>query len=558
MKEIKNIITAAIKKAGYSLPEDFVLELPPKEVDFDLATNVAFIIAGKIKKNPQEIAEEITENLKSEEIKEASVAGGYINLKLSANYYQEKLKEILKKGANFGKLDIGKGQKILLEFISANPTGPLHIGNARGGPIGETLSNVMSWLGFKVSREFYVNDGGNQIKKFGRTLAYYYIVKNDPNYHFPEDGYPGDFLKNISEEIQKDHKAEIEKLKDNELVDFFIRFGLDLTMRRIKEDVELLGIHFDKFAYESDFLNSGASAKIVEELREKGKTSEKEGAIWFSSKKNADESDQDNVLVRSDAEKSLTYFASDIAYHKDKFDRGYKKLIDIWGPNHHGHIARLKAAMQALGYSPEKLQIFLYQNVKLKQGGIVKQMGKRLGNFVNIADLVSKMNVPTDVFKYMIISQSPSSTIDFDLDLALEQSEKNPLYYIQYAYARLCSILGNADTKLVEEAEKIARGEVIADLETLKLLTDKKELFLVKRLLELPETLNSIASDFQIQALPRLLTEIARAYHNFYANCQVLSDDKKLTKSRLLLILAVRNVLKISLTLIGISAPEKM
>jgi len=326
----------------------------------------------------------------------------------------------------------------------------------------------------------------------------------------------------------------------------------------MKEDIEALGVHFDQWVYESDLINNGKSQKVVDELKEKGKTKEKEGAVWFSSSEYSDFSDRESVLARSDAEKSLTYFATDIAYHQDKLQRGFDLLIDIWGANHHGHISRMKAAMAALGYDPEKLSIILYQNVRIKEGKEIKQMSKRLGNYITISELIGKMKVPADVFKFMIISQSHTSIIDFDLDLALEQSEKNPVYYLQYAYARICSILRKVQAETLVEVEKIARGEASADLADLEILQDKKELRLLKTISLLPEKLKSIAEDFQIQALPHFATEIAAAYHDFYTTCKVLSDDKELTRARLLLVLAARNTLKISLALMGISAPEKM
>lgn len=557
MDKLKELIVGAVKSAGYDTPADFQLESPPPGFG-DFATNVAIIIGKKTNADPKEVAAKICGALSSPEIKEASVAApGFINIFLSDEFFQTELKNILEAGADFGKSKAGKGEKALVEFISANPTGPLHIGNARGGPIGETLANVLSWLGHEVEREFYVNDTGNQIKKFAETLAYWQIVKTDEDFHFPEGGYPGDFLKDISEEIQKEYPKEIEELKDDELIDFFAQKGLDKTLRRIKEDVEALGIKFDRFVYESDFLNSGKSLEVVEKLKSAGHTTSREGALWFSSNE-LDPNDRETVLLRSDAEKTPTYFASDIAYHVDKFDRGSKLLVDVWGANHHGHIARLKSALKALDYDEKNLNIILYQNVRLKKEGKAVQMGKRLGNFVNIADLLGKLKIPADVFKYMIISQNPTSIIDFDLDLALEQSEKNPVYYLQYAYARICSILRRADKKELVELEIIANGEGKVAAADLVKLTDKKELTLIKTLGGFSQALEKVAGEFQIQALPHFATEIARAYHNFYSSCQVLSDNEPLTRSRLLLILATRNILKISLTLMGISSPEKM
>jgi len=440
------LIKDAAVQAGYKVPDGFSLSSPPKEEMGDLATNIAIIIAKNEGEKTTKVGEEILKKIKSPFIKSIKLVNpGFINIRFSDKYYQNALCDILSQGNDYGKGDIGKNKSVLVEYVSANPTGPLHIGNARGGPIGEVISNILSWLGYRVEREFYVNDVGAQIKKFGETLAYYYIVKNDSDYHFPDGGYPGEFLNQVSEEIQKDNSKEIEKLRDEQLVEFFIHHGLMITIRRIKKDLENLGINFDRFQYESDLINSEKTQKIVEDLKNKNSTVEREGAVWFSSKDYSDLEDRDSVLVRSDVEGTLTYFASDIAYHKDKFDRDFNQLIDVWGANHHGHVDRLKAALRSLGYDHNRLKIILYQNVRLKKDGETKQMGKRLGNFINISDLIEKLKVPADVFKYMIISQSSQNIIDFDLDLALEQSEKNPVYYLQYAHARICSILRNTD-----------------------------------------------------------------------------------------------------------------
>jgi len=555
---VKEKIENAIKAAGYKLPKNFEVTLPPNNDFGDFSTSVALSIASKDKQNPKEIAEKIAASLASGEIKKVEIAApGFINISFANSYFHQYLVDVLRLGNEFGKSNIGKKQKVLVEFVSANPTGPLHIGNARGGPIGEVLSNVLSWLGYKVEKEFYINDTGNQIRKFAETLAYYYIAKSDPKFHFPENGYPGEFLEKVSEEIQSESGSEVANLRDDKLIDFFAKVGLEKTIRRIKEDLETLGITFDRFVYESDLINTGKSMEVVEALKKGGHTTSREGALWFTSN-DLDPNDRETVLLRSDTENTPTYFTNDIAYHKDKIERGHEKLIDVWGANHHGHIARLKSALSTLGFDKNLFKVILYQNVRLKKDGQISQMGKRLGNYVNISDLINGLKVPADVFKYMIISQSSSSTIDFDLDLALEQSEKNPVYYLQYAYARICSILHNAEGESLAEVEKIAKGQGSLRAQELENLTDKKEIDLIKALGGFSETLEKVAGEFQIQALPHFATKVAEAYHHFYSGCKVLSDDKKLTRSRLILVLAVRNTLKISLTLMGIEALEKM
>ena len=547
IEELRIEIIKAVEKIGEIAPADFDL-LEPENVEFGhLSTNIALLIAGRKKENPKNLAEKIIENLDKKYIEKIEIkAPGFINLFLNDLALNKIVSDVLKADGDYGRSKIGDGKKVLLEFVSANPTGPLHIGNARGGPIGQTLNNIFNWLGYKSETEFYVNDTGGQIKKFGATLAYWYISKNDPSYNFPEGGYPGEFLKEISEKIAEEFKSEISELKDYELEEFFIRNGLDLLIRRIKNDLDLLGIKFDQFVYESDFTSSGKTQQVVDKLVADEKTETREGAVWL---KTVEKDDEDSVLVKSDADKTLTYFASDIAYHKDKFDRGFDKFVDIWGANHHGHISRLKSALRDLGYDDEKLDIILYQIVRLRQGGVSKQMGKRLGNFVNLETLVNELKVPGDVFKYTILSYSANSTIDFDLDLALTESEKNPVFYVKYAHARIWSILKKAEKDLVKEAEN---GEIKIDFK------NDKEKYLALELAKLPELLISISQNYQTQSLPNYCQNLARKFHDFYASCRVISKDKKETGQKLALVIATRNVLKIALTLMSIDAPEKM
>ncbi|MCL5410871.1 MAG: arginine--tRNA ligase [Patescibacteria group bacterium] len=555
MKElVKKIIIDATKKAGYAVPLDFSIETPPTSEMGDYATNLAMLIAKRDKNKPacrqagpREIAEKIVTYLsKKKEIAKVEIAGpGFINIFLSSQVYKEEYKKILTEKENFGRGN-KKKTKVLIEYISANPTGPLHVGNARGGPIGEVIANLLDFVGYKVAREFYVNDMGLQIERFGRSLYYWYAKKSDERIEFPADGYPAPYVQEMSELIQKEKKEELKKINDEtDLIEFFIKEGLYHTIKTIREDCELIGIKFDNWEYESDLQHSGKTDHAIKRLKDGGYTLSKEGALWFRNPGNSDLQDKESVLIKSDG-KSLTYFADDIAYHIDKFDRGYDKFINIWGANHHGHLPRFNAAMKALGHTEEDYKILFYQYIRLKRKGKAFSMGKRLGNFVTLRQVIEG-GVDPDAFKYFILSQNPNTPFDFNLELAADTSEKNPVFYIKYAHARISSILAKA-----------GEGKAKIEDQDFNLLKNNKEIALYKELIKFPELLNEVSNNFQIQSLPHYANKIAGLFHDFYANCQVLSEDKKLTSTRLSLVLATKYVLANTLQICGIEAPEKM
>jgi len=550
MKElIKQKIIEAIKKAGFRVPQDFSIEQPPKSEMGDYATNVAMIVAGRDKGSPREIAEKIVTELNADkELSKLEIAGpGFINIFLKEDLYHQELKKILVEKENYGRGN-KKKTKVQVEYVSANPTGPLHIGNARGGPIGESLAELFEFLGYEVEREFYVNDMGGQINRFAESLYYWFAKKEDKKIEFPEGGYPGGYIKEISETIQKEKAEELLKIKDKEeFLQLFAKEGLRHTIKSIREDSELIGIKFDKWVNQSDFQSSGKSDLVMKKMEELGLTVKKEGALWFKNPDDPDLEDRESVLRKSDDYGTATYFADDIAYHVDKFDRGFDKVINVWGANHSGHVPRLKAAMRALGYKDDQIEIVLYQYVRLKNAGEIVSMGKRLGNFVTLREVIES-GVEPDAFKYFVLNQNSNTPFDFDLKLAADTSEKNPVYYIKYAHARICSILTKAGESKVA---KIDGGD-------LKLLKNEKELALYKELVKFPELLNETADNFQIQALPHFAYKIATLFHEFYASCQVISTDKKLTAARLSLVLAAKYVLANALSVCGIDAPEKM
>lgn len=545
--DIKRIIIEAVKKAGYAVPQNFAVETPPNLEMGDFATNIAMVIGGRDKINPKEIADKVVEILKKEkDLTKVEIAGhGFVNITIKDSIYFAELKKILQEKENYGR-GSAKKTKIMVEHVSANPTGPLHIGNARGGPIGEAFAGLFSFLGYEVGREFYVNDMGLQIERFGRSLYYWYAKKSDSKIEFPADGYPAPYIKEISEEIQKTNKEKLASLKDeSDLLDFFIKEGLYHTVKSMRKDCELIGIKFDNFAYESNLQHSGKAEAVVEKLKQKGFTISKEGALWFKNPEDPEFLDNESVLVKSDG-KSFTYFADDIAYHIDKFARGYDKTINILGANHHGHLSRFRAAMRAVGVPDEKIEIVLYQYIRLKKAGRIASMGKRLGNFVTLRQVIES-GVEPDAFKYFILAQNSNTPFDFDLEAAADTSEKNPVFYVKYAHARICSIL-----------KKIGEKDIDIKEVDLSLLSDSKEVALYKEIVKFPEIINEVSNNFQIQALPHYGYKIAGLFHDFYSNCHVITDDKKLTDSRLALILATKYVLSNVLGICGIEAPEHM
>ncbi|MEK9156101.1 MAG: arginine--tRNA ligase [Patescibacteria group bacterium] len=552
MKEkVRKAIIKAVKASGYEVPALFSVDAPPRPEFGDFATNAALMIAGS---RPELIAREAADNIalnlqKAEVVAKAEVAGpGFINITLKTGLYLSELKNILERGSSYGRSGVGRGRKINVEYISANPTGPLHIGNARGGPIGEAVANLYEFLGCDVVREFYVNDVGGQIDRLAETLVYWYEVKDDDRIVFPEGGYRGDYIRELSEQIQGEAAAELTRIDEHtDLLKLFREKGLALLIGQIKQDIALLGINFDRWSYQSEIQAGGKSKKVISRLDKNGATIRREGALWFKNPSDPEFRDKESVLRKSDEAGTLTYFADDIAYHIDKFERGRDLLIDVWGANHHGHVPRLKAALGALGYAGERLNIILYQYVRLKNAGEVIKMGKRFGTFVTLRQII-EAGVAPDAFKYFILSQNPNTPMDFDLALARDTSEKNPVYYIKYAHARIASIL-----------RKAKQGDdIIADAPDLALLTNQKETALYKELVKFPELIAEIGGSYQIQMLCHYSYRLATLFHDFYGHCPVLSADTALSRARLALILATKTVFANALAILDIEAPERM
>jgi arginyl-tRNA synthetase len=515
MKEkIKKIIEAAVE--GQIL--NFSVEISDDKSHGDYSTNVALILAKQSEKNLIEIANQIKEKIGDNNLlNKVEVANGFINFFISEKYWQEQLQIVLKQKDKFGNLDIGKNKKINVEFISANPTGPLTLGNGRGGFGGDVLSNVLKKAGYNVSREYYINDTGAQIKKLGHS-----VLKD------AEAVYSGEYINELGKKIKGTDPEKVGK-----------KAGKIILEKMIKPSVKKVGIKFDKWFSETTLYKSKEVDKAISELKDKGFTYESEGALWFKSGTLGD--DKDRVLIREDGVK--TYFASDIAYLKNKFERGFDKLIIFLGADHYGYVARLKAACHALGFNKEKIEALVLQLVRLFEDGKEVRMSKRTGIYVTIDELIDEVGL--DVVRFFFLQRSLNTHFNFDMDLAKEKSEKNPVFKVQYAYARINSIFTKAKIKNPKT-------------NNLELLKEQEELELIKQITLLPEIMKEISNDYQLQRLPNYATGLADSFHKFYEKCRVITEDKKLTEARLSLLMATKIVLKNTLELMGINAPEKM
>jgi arginyl-tRNA synthetase len=521
---VKQQIEDLIKKTTKE-KVDFIVERPQEKAHGDYASNVALVFAKKKKKNPMEIAGQIKLKITRLPARQESnlfekvevVQPGFINFFLKPSFLQKQIQEILKKGGKFGEVDIGKNKKVQVEFISANPTGPLTVANARGGPMGDVLANILKAAGYKVEKEFYVNDSGNQILSLGNSI----LGKRGGQYK-------GDYINKLAK-----------KIKEKDVVKAGEQAARIITNEMIKKTTNKLGIKYNKWFFESELSKSGKIDKILKFLKTKKLIYEKEKAVWFKSKKFGD--DRDRVVIKKDGDK--TYLAGDIAYHYNKFkERKFDKVINIWGADHHGDVPGLLAGIEAIGFNKGKLDIILHQFIAVLEKGKKVRMSKRKGTFVAMDELLDI--VGSDVVRFFFLMYSADRHMDFDLGLAKEKSEKNPVYYVQYAYARINSILKKSKTQ--------------SSNAKLSLLVHPSELGLIKELIKVPEIVEDTANDYQVQRLPHYAIDVATAFHRFYTDCKVLGDYKDLEKARLSLISATRIVLENLLDLMGISKPKKM
>lgn len=555
-QQIRDTVERTLLKSirNGELPETevpYITVETPKEMGHgDFSTNIAMQLTKLVKMPPRQTAELIIKNLdiSGTYIEKTVCAGpGFINFHLSSTWLYDALKLINKEGADFGRINIGKGQKVMVEYVSANPTGPLHMGNARGGALGDCIASVLQAAGYNVTREFYVNDAGNQIEKFGISLEARYIqlLKGEDAVQFPEDGYQGediiDHMKDyIAQKGDRLLEAEAEERR-KALVDF----ALPRNLERIKNGLKSYGIEYDIWFSEQSLYESGELDETLQYLRGNGYTEEKEGAEWFKATEFG--VDKDEVIVRNNG--LPTYFASDIAYHRNKFlKRKFDRVINLLGADHHGHVARMKAAVQALGVEPDRLDIVIFQLVRLYRNGEIARMSKRTGRAISLADLLDE--VGRDAARFIFNTKASGNHLDFDLDLAVKQSNENPVFYVQYAHARICSML-----RLLEgENIKVpAAGQIEPEL-----LSTKEELELIRKLAEYPDEIRISAQTLEPSRLTRYVTDVASLFHSFYTVCRVKGEQEDLMKARLLLVDSTRTVIRNVLEILSISAPEKM
>lgn len=537
----------AVGELNFTELPSYVLEEPREREHGDLATNLAMVLAKQVKRSPRDIATTLIKHLDTTGtwIQSSEIAGaGFINFRLNPLWLTDVIKEVIKAGNSYGQVDLGKGEKVQVEFVSANPTGLLHMGNARGAALGDSLASLLSMAGYDVSREFYINDTGNQIHNFALSLESRYLQQLGQDCPFPEGGYHG-------EDLIETVKGLITKVGDKYLTvepelrrEFLIRYGLEEKMQDIRETLQDFGVNYDVWFNEQSLHDSGAVKLTLEELEKKGYIYEKEGALWLKSTLFGDEKDE--VVIRSNG--TPTYFAADIAYHRNKFERGFTRVINIWGADHHGHVARLKGAMSAFGYDKDNLQVILMQLVRLIRNGEVVKMSKRSGQYITLRELMDE--VGKDAARFFFSMRDPDSAVDFDLDLAKAQSSDNPVYYVQYAHARMCSILRQA-------LELGDTGKPPSDDE-LKLLNSSEERDLLKKMADLPSEVTIAARLMEPHRLARYVLDLAALFHTFYNSQRVLVDDEGLRRARLSLVGAVKQIISNVLEVLGVSAPEKM
>lgn len=527
---------------------NFTIETPADRTNGDLASNVAMVSARAFKKAPRAIAVAITKYIELEgtNLDRFEIAGpGFINFFYGKQFYTSVIREIEEKGADYGKSDFGQGKRILVEFVSANPTGPMHIGNARGGALGDSLASVLSAAGYDVSREFYVNDAGNQIEKFATSLEIRYLQIYKDGIELPEDAYHGqdiiDHAKNFAE-INGDKYVNAESSERRKAL---VAFALPKNIQGLENDLLKYRIKYDRWFRESTLHQSGAVKNIVELLKEKGHTYEQDGAIWFKATEFG--ADKDFVLVRSNG--IPTYVVPDIAYHYDKLvTRGFDKAIDVLGADHHGYVPRLKAALTALGVDASRLDAVLMQMVRLVRNGEIVKASKRSGKAITLVTLLEE--VPIDAARFFFNLREPNSHFDFDLDLAIEQSSQNPVYYVQYAHARICNIIkGLAESGITQRA---------CTDEELALLTAPEEIELINKLASLTGEIITSAKTYDPARVTHYVYETATLFHKFYNACRVKGEDESLMQARLALCVATKTVIENVLTMFKITAPESM
>ncbi|MDZ5471770.1 arginine--tRNA ligase [Bacillus sp. 31A1R] len=547
--KLKEEIKAAVLKANLATEDqiaDVILEVPKEKAHGDYSTNMAMQLARVAKKAPRMIAEAIVENFDQSKasIEKMEIAGpGFINFYMNNSFLTDLIPTILKAGDNYGETTVGNNQKIQVEFVSANPTGDLHLGHARGAAVGDSLCNVLAKAGYDVSREYYINDAGNQINNLAYSVEARYFQALGMEKEMPADGYHGEDIIGIGKKLAEEFGDKYVEMDEQERFDFFREYGLKYEMAKLKKDLEDFRVPFDVWYSETSLYHNGKIETALNALKENGHIYEEDGATWFRSMELGD--DKNRVLIKQDG--SYTYLTPDIAYHKDKLERGFEKLINIWGADHHGYIPRMKAAIEALGYGRDALEVEIIQLVHLYKNGEKMKMSKRTGKAVTMRDLVEEVGL--DAVRYFFAMRSADTHMDFDLDLAVSQSNENPVYYAQYAHARISSILRQGE-------EQGYQADLDADF---SLIGAEKEIELLKKLGEFPQAVAEAALKRMPHRITNYIYELASTFHSFYNAEKVLdAENVDRTKARLALIKTVQTTLKNALSLIGVSAPERM
>ncbi|GBE15271.1 MAG TPA: arginine--tRNA ligase [Proteobacteria bacterium] len=534
--------------SGIDLPP-VVIELTRDRRFGDYSTNAAMILSSRINANPRALAADLAERIFKADggrtLEKVDVAGpGFVNFTMAASCWARALRTVLRDGRKFAEGAIGHGKKVMVEFVSANPTGPLHVGHGRGAVLGDTLANLLESSGFEVKREYYVNDAGNQIRTLGHSVyARYLDLSGEPG-TFPEGGYLGEYIKEFALDLLNTAGDKYRVMDKDEAIDEIAGYAAGRILKDIREDLEEFGVRFDVWFSEKELFDGGEVRETLESLENEGYLYRDEGALWFRS--TDDDDDKDRVVIKADG--SLTYFASDVAYHRNKFNRGFDRVINIWGADHHGYVARMKAGVRALGRSSDDIQILLVQLVNLLRKGKPVAMSTRAGEFVTLREV--RNEVGRDAARFIFLTRKADSKLDFDLELAKERSNDNPVFYVQYAHARICSILRNARDNGIRESACAG-----ADLSLLSLPEERE---LLRHVASLPDVIEGAALAMEPHRLTTYLNAIAATWHSYYNHHRVLTDDPDLTVARLALVIGVRTAIAKALSILGVSAPERM
>ncbi|MBN1930818.1 MAG: arginine--tRNA ligase [Desulfobacterales bacterium] len=553
-QKIRNLILQAAKEAFQKgdLPAS---QFPCVEIEEskialhgDFSTNISMVMAATQKMSPRKIAELILKHMHDPDglLSKIEIAGpGFINFFIKPSFWYPFLREIHETNLAYGATDIGQGEKVLIEFVSANPTGPLHVGHGRGAAVGDSVANILSFCGYDVKREYYINDSGRQINTLGRSVFLRYKELFGQNIEFPQDCYQGDYIVDLAVKIREDLNGDLLSRCEDDAIAYCARFAAENILNGIQADLESFGVHFDQWYCEQSLYDSGKVDQVIENFSKKNIIYKKDGAIWFKTTEYGDE--KDRVVVRTNGQ--TTYFASDIAYHQDKFERGFNRVIDVWGADHHGYIPRMAASIAAAGYHVNQFHVILVQLVNLLRGGEPVAMSTRAGEFVTLENVISE--VGSDAARFLFLTRHYDSPLDFDLELAKKKTNDNPVFYVQYVHARIASIAAKGLEKGIQDVSCWNEAAVA-------MLKEPEEIQLIKNMARYPEIIRQSAEFMEPHRITFYLMNLAASFHAYYNKHRVLTDEYLLTHARLYLVSAVKKVIRNGLTLLGVSAPERM